>query len=215
MCQDFTGLRTSIQSFLPPQVSERSDIRQREGEAKEIFIAHIGDRVAPVLQRDAAAIPVVGGLRGGELQLLEFLVKTEAARGTESSPVQSAIPQRHSKLLKLARDLARRTRCRIASPEVQVGSRGIRLRNLQEGVAATYREWSSVVIDQQGAGVDAVQLEVVVKVPLGVGAAAGCSPQARDQRRQMARLRNKCDARQFFRSGEHIPLARLLARQDH
>src|SRR5579863_3002021 len=80
-----------IQPFLPPQIAQRAQVRQREGEAEQILIAHVGDGVAAVLQRHAAAVPVVGGLGGDELQLPRLGVEAKAAGGAESAAVESAI----------------------------------------------------------------------------------------------------------------------------
>src|SRR5215471_13893328 len=59
-----------IQPFLPPEVAERGDVRQAKGEPVEILVPHIRDCIAPVLQRKAAAVPIVGGLSGCKLHLL-------------------------------------------------------------------------------------------------------------------------------------------------
>src|SRR5271165_2212625 len=56
-----------VESFLPPQVAKRSDVGQSEGEAEQILVAHIGNRVAAILESQSAAIPVVGGLCRGKL----------------------------------------------------------------------------------------------------------------------------------------------------
>src|SRR5208283_5693046 len=88
-----------IQPFLPPEVSERSDVRQREGEAEEIFVAHVGDGVAAIFEGHAAAIPVIGGLCGGELKLFDFRVKAKAAGGAEPGTGESAIAEGDTELL--------------------------------------------------------------------------------------------------------------------
>src|SRR5208282_51610 len=90
-----------VQSFLLPQVSERPDVGQGKGEAEQIFVADVGNSVASVFHRHAAAIPVVGGLCGGELQLPGVCVNAEIGRGAQSSAVEPAIAERDAKLLKL------------------------------------------------------------------------------------------------------------------
>ena len=72
-----------IEPFLMPQVAKRTDIRQAEREAEQILVAHIGDGVAAIFQRHPAAIPVVGGLGGRELELSRLRIDAEAAGGTE------------------------------------------------------------------------------------------------------------------------------------
>src|SRR5579864_7859645 len=52
-----------VQAFLPPQISERADVGQAEGEAEQILVTHIGDGVPAIFQSYAAAIPAVGSLR--------------------------------------------------------------------------------------------------------------------------------------------------------
>ena len=70
-----TGL---VEAFLAPQVADGAEVGQGEGEAEEIFIADVGDGVAAVFQGDSTTIPIIGGLRGGELQLSGFGVEAEA-----------------------------------------------------------------------------------------------------------------------------------------
>lgn len=187
--------QSSVQAFLSPQVSERTDVGQSEGEAEKIFIAHIGNGVAAVLEGNAATIPVISGLAAGELQLPEFGIKANAASRTESPARKAAVTQRNAKLLKLARDLAG-VRSGPALAFAQAWRRCIGLRNLQKGMSATESEGAEIVVHQQRAGIDPAQLEVVVHIPFCVGMAAGIDAQARNERGQMARLGDECNASQ-------------------
>ena len=91
-------------------------LARREGEAEQIFIAHVGDGIAAVFESHAAAIPVVGGLRGCELQLVGLGVEAKTAGGAESAAGQRAITQRYAELLKLAGGLVGRGRAGAARP---------------------------------------------------------------------------------------------------
>src|SRR5579859_44268 len=187
--------QSSVQAFLSPQVSERTDVGQSEREAEKILIPHVGNCVAAVLERNSATIPVIGRLAASELQLPEFGIKANAASRTESPARKAAITQRNAKLLKLARDLAR-VRDRSALALAQAWRRCIGLRNLQKGVPAAESEWPEIVVHQQRAGIGPTQLEVVVHIPFCISMAAGIDAQARNQRGQMARLGDECNASQ-------------------
>src|SRR5690349_18103745 len=65
-----------IQPFLPPEVPERGDVCQAEGKPVQILVPHVRDRVAPVFQSDATAVPVVGGLSCCKLHLLRLRVES-------------------------------------------------------------------------------------------------------------------------------------------
>src|SRR5215469_10333621 len=124
----------SVEPLLPSKVAERRDIRQAEGKAVEIFVTDIGDVVTAILQGNAAAVPVVGGLSGGKLQLAVFRIEAQAGRGAESAPGQPAITESHAKLLESTRDLG----CAGHGTAFALGYAGGRgLRNLQDCVAGT------------------------------------------------------------------------------
>jgi hypothetical protein len=57
----------SIQPLLAPEIPERADIRKVERKSEKVLIPDVGDGVAPVFERNAAAVPVVGGLSCCEL----------------------------------------------------------------------------------------------------------------------------------------------------
>src|SRR5208283_4539798 len=109
----------------------------------------------------AAAIPVIGGLCGGELKLFDFRVKAKAAGGAEPGTGESAIAEGDTELLELACGLGGG---RFGPAMAKTGARSrlrVGLRDLQKGVAATHRERPRVVVDQQRAGIHAAQLKIV------------------------------------------------------
>src|ERR1019366_6615103 len=194
-----------VQPLLTPEVSERADVCQAEGEAKQILIAHVRNGIAAVFDGHTAAIPVVGGLRGGKLQLPRFRVEAKAGGRAQSPARQPSIAQGHTELLELAGGLRRAVRTRARPFGRSRSCRG--LGNLQERVAAAYRESAEIIVQEQRAGVNAAQLKVVVEVPLRIGVAAGGRPQARHQGRKMPGFGGECDARQFLRRSEDVALS--------
>lgn len=68
-----------IQPLLPSQIAERADIGQREAEPILVLVAHRSQRKAAVLQAQPAAIPVVAGLGGCELQIPWLASKPKVA----------------------------------------------------------------------------------------------------------------------------------------
>src|SRR5580692_2381813 len=197
--------RVLVEPFLAAEIAERAYVRQSESEAEQILVAHICDGIAAIFHRDAAAIPVVGGLRGSELQLPCFRIETHAGSSAESGASQPAEAQRHAELVELAGWLRRGSR--TASP-LRLGERRTdRLRNLQKRIPTPDGKGSQVVVDQQGAGVDTAQLEVVIEIPFCVGIAAGGNPKARHDGRKMPRLRRESNAGQVFSGGKHIALS--------
>jgi hypothetical protein len=121
----------SIQAFLLLQVSEGADVGQAEGETEEILVADIGDGVAAVFKGHAAAVPVVGGLGSGELELAGFRIEAEAGGRAESTAGEAAISEGHAKLVKFAGDLIG-VDGRTASAFADRRSVGAGLRDLQE-----------------------------------------------------------------------------------
>src|SRR5579863_6038751 len=92
-----------VQPVLTPQAAEAADVCQREGEAKKILVAHVGDRIAAILQSHAAAIPVVRTLRAHKLQSFALRVETETAGCTEAALIALAISQGGTKLVEAFR----------------------------------------------------------------------------------------------------------------
>src|SRR5579863_807486 len=138
---------TSIQTFLTPQIAERSDIRQAEREAKQILIAYVGDGVATVFQGHAAAIPIVGGLPGCKLQLLDLSIESKAGSRAEPAPCERTVAQCHPELLELAGNLGAVFYGTALALTLRRKSRGS-LGNLQKCVPAAEGERSEVVIDE-------------------------------------------------------------------
>src|ERR1700731_4531667 len=101
----------SIQTFLPPQAAEPADIRQGKGKAVQIFVTHISHIVAAVFRSDTAAVPVVGSLRGHELQYVAFRVKAEAGGAAEAAFRRLAIAYGCTKLIEVRRRSGTRGRC--------------------------------------------------------------------------------------------------------
>src|SRR5580765_2781924 len=118
--------KASEQPFLALQVTERSDVGQREGKAVLVLIAHRAERKSPVFKADATTVPVVGRLRGGVLQQIKLTVKTGIARDAPSSLGRVAVAKLRPHLVKqrqftggLIEDV------RNADREVHAGSGGI------------------------------------------------------------------------------------------
>src|SRR5215470_787141 len=189
-----------IQSFLFTEIAERDDVGETEGEAEQILVPHIGDGVAPIFQRDSAAVPIVGCLSGRELQLSGLGIDAEAAGGAQPAARQAAIANRYAKLLELAGDLVGLRWSALALCQAW----GSRLRDLQVRVTGSEGEWSRVVVEKQGAGIDAFQLEVIVEVPLGIGAASGGGSESRDHGRKMTRFSQKGNSGQVFRGCQNV-----------
>src|SRR5579863_406688 len=80
-----------VQALLPAQIAEGADVGEREAHTEKIFIPHVGDGVTAIFDRHSAAIPVVSGLGGGELQLFDLVVEAEAAGYAQSAPVETSI----------------------------------------------------------------------------------------------------------------------------
>src|ERR1039458_8261300 len=89
-----------VQPFLAPQAAEAADVCQSEGKAEQVFVAHVGNRVAAILHCHTAAVPVVRGLCGDKLQQLARRVKTKTAGGAEGPLVGAAVSQGSAKLVK-------------------------------------------------------------------------------------------------------------------
>jgi hypothetical protein len=88
-----------VQPSQLPQTTETANISQAEIEKKQILVAHVGDRVRAVLQRHAAAIPIVSRLRADELQLGEIGVKAETSGGAEAALDRTAVSYSGTKLV--------------------------------------------------------------------------------------------------------------------
>lgn len=150
-----------IQPSLLPQTAQAANVRQREVEEEQIFVAYVGDGITPIFQRHAAAIPIVGGLRADKLQLVDIGVKAKTPGGAEATPGDATVSQGSAKLIE-TRGLSR-TRRR---------SRGLP-RYLQNCIASANRHLPDVVVQQEGTGIEAIALEVVIHIPLRVRARAG------------------------------------------
>src|SRR5689334_12423128 len=97
---------SSIEAFLPSQISESADIGKAEGETVQVFIAQVGDGVAAVFEGDAAAVPVVCCLRGRKLEFLGFRIKPGASRGAQATFSEASVTQGQPELLKFTGDLS-------------------------------------------------------------------------------------------------------------
>ena len=53
---------SSKQSFRPPQIARRPDVRQREIEPVGVLISHRPQFILPILHAESAAVPVIRGL---------------------------------------------------------------------------------------------------------------------------------------------------------
>src|SRR5215467_11747620 len=94
------AVRLLEDSFLSPQVAERSDIRDRKRHAKLILRAHLSQRDTPVLQRNSAAVSVVGNLRDLVLQRTVLNVVAHATREVESFAVESPVSHQSANLIR-------------------------------------------------------------------------------------------------------------------
>src|ERR1700730_6147117 len=144
------GKPPSIQPLLLPQTAKARDMRQRKRKPEQIFVANIGDGVAPVLHGHAAAIPVVGCLRADELQLLALRIHAKTAGRAESTLVVAPISECRSKLIEAPR-----------SRRPGYANRTLHW-NLQESIAAANRHLPNMVVGQQSTGVHPVVLEVEI-----------------------------------------------------
>src|SRR5580693_8465553 len=147
--------RRLIQPLLRTHAAETADVGQSKGEAEQVFGGHVGNRVAAIFHGHAAAIPVVCGLYADELQRPVVCVKAKTAGGTETALDGSSISQRGAKLIEMGS--LSRTRSQACLPG-----------DLQDGIAAADGHLADVVVRQQGAGIDAIILEVVIQIPLRV-----------------------------------------------
>src|SRR5271163_3291514 len=91
-----------IQPFLPLEITERTNVRQRKRVAIFILVAHRSQRKAPVFHGQAATVPVVTRLHRRILQQSQVRVNTEAGGGTQSAFVELSIAQQYAKLVELA-----------------------------------------------------------------------------------------------------------------
>src|ERR1700740_1820277 len=87
------GRKLLIQTILVSQTAEAADVSESEGEAEEILVANVSNRVSAILQGDAAAIPVVRGLRAHELQFVDLGIEAKTAGAAESALVGAAITE--------------------------------------------------------------------------------------------------------------------------
>src|SRR5712691_13038129 len=88
----------SEHALLLLQRAERSDVRHGERDAKLILIAR-AEIESPVLHADAAAVRVVGHLRGGELHGPDAEIVHGRERGVPTPMIRVAEPERAAKLV--------------------------------------------------------------------------------------------------------------------
>src|SRR5260370_30140603 len=89
----------SKKPLLALQRSKRADIGDREGHAELAFVTRT-EMQEPVLHAEAAAIRVVGHLRGGELHDALFVIVVGARPGVPSPPVGIPPTYRGTKLVR-------------------------------------------------------------------------------------------------------------------
>src|SRR4029077_13120711 len=104
---------------------------------------------------------------GGVLQEAEVGVESEGRGAAEGALVGGAVTEKHAELPYIL---------------LRGGRTYDSAERLHKGISATQREETKAVVQQRGAGIDAVLLEVVVDVPFGVGLRTGLHAQARDHR---------------------------------
>src|SRR5262245_20928524 len=96
-CPPFRSRRRSEHPLLLLQRAERSDVRHRESYAKLILIAR-AEIESAVLHADAAAIRVIGHLRGGELHGPDTEIIYGCECGVPTPMIRVAEPERAAKL---------------------------------------------------------------------------------------------------------------------
>src|SRR5258708_36886930 len=88
------------QPLCPSQVSESTNVGQREGKAELIFVAYRSQSEAAVFDVHSAAVPVVGQLPRTVLDLVQVCIKTQIYRAAESPFVGAAITEDSAELIK-------------------------------------------------------------------------------------------------------------------
>ena len=91
-----------VEALLAFEVSKGGYIGQREGETELIFVSDQAQGEAAIFDAEAAAIPVVGGLRGGVLEESLVEVEAEAARAAEAALLRLAVAEQDAELVKVA-----------------------------------------------------------------------------------------------------------------
>src|SRR5467141_953393 len=87
------------QLFLPPQISERPDVGNDQGDAELVLRAHLPKGQAAILDRDSAAGAVVADLHQLILQVLLLNVVAHAKRGVPAPAVQVAVSHQRANLI--------------------------------------------------------------------------------------------------------------------
>src|SRR5581483_9820759 len=156
----------SVQALQPPQGPEGSDVGQAEGKTEGVFVAYAGKFPARVLDRYAAAVPVVIRLGGSRLQIRELGVDAQTEACVQPRPAQGSVVQSDTILMEDAgrhhsgaceRALSRRVQIRLSAIQIEV---------------------SPAVSGKDGARIHPLQRRVVVEGPLEVDP-AGLRVQAR------------------------------------
>src|ERR1700733_844025 len=183
-----------IQPLLPLKIAKRSYIRQSKSEAILILVAHRSQRKAPVFQAQPATIPGITRLHRRKLQRPQICVETKAGSGAQAGLVELSVTQQHAKLMIIG------GRRQWLSHE--------RVNHPQESIAAPNRKRAIVVVDQRQARIDPSSLEVVIQIPLGVGARTGFNTQPRNDGRKTPLRIKKRGTRKIRRRRKYIPLPR-------
>ncbi len=143
----------------------------------------------------SAAVPVVAGLRGCILQIIEVLVDSEADAGARALLVGVTIAEKDTVLVKIRRrsdpGRIRRKNARYA----------------EEHVASADEDVSDSVIDECGAGVDRSQAGVVVEFPLNIGVGRRLDAEFGDDRGPVSRSGKEREAGKFGAAGHHVALS--------
>src|ERR1035441_8304603 len=69
-----------VEAFLPPQVAEGPDVRQREAETIHVLIAHLSQGKTAIFQAHPAEDPVIARLGGCVLQVPLVCIRSEERR---------------------------------------------------------------------------------------------------------------------------------------
>ena len=127
--------------FLAAEISQGADIRERKIEAELVFIADRSQGKAAILDTEAAAVPVVGGLHRRVLKKAEIRVKAQVGGAAESALVGLSVAEEYPELIE---GLLCRRRRRVAGSQ-------------QIGIASPDGVGAEAIVHECRAGIDAAR----------------------------------------------------------
>ena len=179
---------------LPLEIAESADVRERQGEAKLIFIAHRAQGKSPIFHADTATIPIVGTLQRTVLQERLVGIEADAGGGADAPLGRPAKPADDAELVEAIRRWN------------GIGDENL-ARRVEENVAGSGKIITKMVIQEHRAGVWPRDDGVIVELPGNVHVVRGAYAKTGDDWRKVAQGGEKSEASELRAAGEDIALA--------